>query len=233
MKLEFEFNPLEASVIAESLHRITEAGIPYVKIYNLKHLVVPKAMKHFSLFRRFVLKKRDSAENTSTDKDLLTIEDFKTFEVVRARDTQLGVKSTDSGELISLEATAYRYGTGYLLGRWGSSMRKKFVSAYKTMEDLLPIPIVEVPKMEFDNDDFYTSSFTVLTFSTAILTFLYFLYTFNPRKVNHKYMTLIASIEGSTATALDRIEEISERLQGLGNNFPTMLENLRIVSYFL
>jgi hypothetical protein len=117
--MEFKFDPLEASRIMESLHQLADAGIPYVKVYNLKHLIVPKAMRHFPLFKQFVLKKRDLSENTSTNQDLLTIEDFETFEIIRARDTQLKVKTADSGELLGLELTAYRYGTGYTLGRWG------------------------------------------------------------------------------------------------------------------
>jgi hypothetical protein len=226
--MELKFNPLEAPIIAGSLHLLTDAGIPSIKIYNLKYLVTPKAMRYFSHFKQFVLKNQD----TPADQDFLTIEDFKTFEIVRARETQLGVKTTNSGELITLETTAYRYGTGYLLGRWREHEGNLLVKSYNSLKDLLPIPMAEVSKRQFE-DDLYKPSFTVLTSSTAILTFLYFLYTFNVLKTNRKYMIIIVAIEGNTADAIDRIDKLANKLKELGDDFPTILDNLRFASHLL
>jgi hypothetical protein len=226
---DFKFNPLDASRIMESLHLLSDAGIPYVKVYNLKYLVVPKAMRYIPMFKRVVFKEQDLLENTPSD--LLTLEDFKNFEIVRARDTQLGVKTAESGELLGLEITAYRYGTGYLLGKWGTSAKSPFWKVYENLVSMLPAPVSEVNGTRFD--DFYTPLFTVITSATATLSFLYFLYTFDAMKVNHRYTVKVEGIVETHPDAIGKLKKITETLKKLGNDFNAVLGNLRLASYLL
>jgi hypothetical protein len=222
----FKFEPLDASRIMESLHLMGDAGIPYVKIYSLKHLIVPKAVRYLPTLKRVIFK-----EQTFTDSDLLTIEDFKTFEIVKARDTHLEVSSAESGELIGLKIYAYRNGTAYSLGQWGIFMGTSLIRGYGDLVSVLPIPISEVKNIMSEN--LYTSLLNLSASSTATLSFLYFLYNFDAKKINHKYMVKVFAVRGTNSDAVDKLTEINKRLRELGDDFLTMLDNLRVGSYFL
>lgn len=223
---DFKFEPLEASRIIESLHLIGDAGIPHVYIYCLKHLIVPKVVRYLPTLKQVIFK-----EQTSTGSDLVTIEDFKTFEIVRARSTLLKVKSAESGELTGLKIYAHRDGTNYILGQWGTYMKTSLISGHKNLERMLPIPIHEAKRIEYES--FYIPVLNLINSSTASLSFLYFLYNFDPNKVNHKYMVRVLAVRGTNPDAIDRLTGITKRLRELGDDFLTMLDNLRFGSHFL
>jgi hypothetical protein len=223
---DFQFKPLDAQRIIESLHLVTGVEIPYVRVYNLRDIVVPRAMKYFPTFKRIIFR-----EPAPTNSDLLTIDDFKTFEIVKTPSNQLLVGTAESGEMIGLKMDTYRYGTVYNLGKWGIFMRASLDKVYRDLVSMLPIPIAEITKTEPEN--FYTPSLTLSTFSAASLSFLYFLYTFDARQVNHKYKVKVFAVRGTTADAIDKLKKMSERLRELGDDFPTMLNNLLAFSCIL
>jgi hypothetical protein len=224
----FKFEPLELPRIMESLHRVVGVGIPYVEIYSLKHIIVPKAVRYLPTFEGLISKKQTFSDSSS---GLLTIDDFKTFEVVRARNTRLSVATTEKGEILGLKIDNYQYGTDNDLGRWGIFMKTVLVSAYDTIANRLPVPISELMKIDFE--DLYMPSLRISAFSTAILSFLYFTHNFDAKKINHKYMVKVFAMRGTNSYAVDKLIEIKEKLMELGEDFLTMLDNLQFVSYLV
>jgi hypothetical protein len=111
-------------------------------------------------------------------------------------------------------------------------MGNSLINGYNALVKMLPLPITEIKKVVFE-DNFYTPSFTVLTSSTATLSFLYLLYTLDAKKINRKYTIKVEGIVDTNTDAIKKLISITERLKELGNDFPTMLENLRTTSYLL
>lgn len=225
---DFKFEPLGLSRVMESLHRVVGVGIPYVEIYHLKHIIVPKAVRYFPAFERLISKKQTFSNSSS---GLLTLDDFKTFEIIRARNTKLLVGTSERGEILGLKIDNYRYGTNHNLGRWVVFMGTSLVNEYDTIANVLPVPISELMKIELK--DLYIPSLRISTSLTAILSFLYFLYNFDAKKVNHKYTVKVFAMRGTNSDAIDRLIEIKEKLRELGDDFLTMLDNLQFVSHLV
>ncbi len=196
---------------AETLLSFMEGNIPsVVRIQNLHYIVVPRALRFFD-FYKFALK-------SVPDSNVITIEDFNTYDIVKVDKSQM-IISSDTKKILNIDLFT-AYDGSKLLGSLTDNPGA-VISYYNRLSKFLPY--------DFNNKDYVfwliKYSHEVIPTSTAILTFLYTLY--------HLENVKITSYTDGDEKAVEYITRLKEKLGTIGKDFDKAIENLGILGVLL
>ena len=215
---KLDFQNLVGGAVA-LLPLMEDKSIPSViNIKNIQYLVVPRALLFFDYFTKPIFKSPKVSENS-----IITIKDFNTYDVVKVEKAHInlfsGVKMVLSVDLFVDPSDG-----SFLVGTLTSHPTTEALPHYRYLTEALPFDLNNKADNRILNVT--SASHQVISFSTALLTFLYTMYNLDGG------IKIISNTDGN-GKAIDYIYAVRDRLKVIGGNFIEAVENLRILNTVL
>jgi hypothetical protein len=188
-----------------------------INIKNIQSLVIPKALSFFDYFTKPIFKSPKVLENS-----IITIEDFNTYDIVKVERAHINILSAVK-TILSIDLFVDHFNRSFLVGTLKSPPTTEALPPYRYLTEVLPFDLSN----EVDNRilNVVSSSLQVISFSTALLTFLYTMYNLDG---GIEIVSIVSSTDRN-GRAIDYIYTVRNRLKVTGRNFIEAVENLRIL----
>jgi len=211
---KLDFQNLVGGAVA-LLPLMEDKNIPSViNIKNLQYLVIPKALLFFDYFTKPIFKSPKISESS-----IITIEDFNTYDIVKVEKAHINLFSAVK-MILSIDLFVDPSDRSFLVGTLKSHPITEVFPPYRYLTEVLPFDLSNKADNRILN--VVSSSLQVISFSTALLTFLYTMYNLDGG------IKIISNTDGS-GRAVDYIYAVRDRLKVVGGNFIEAVENLRIL----